>query len=135
MEIYMTIIDFLIFGFLLVIPILLLVVLKKLNTKYWVSYYFLFGLIFSGIIIYFFAWWSYQSNCFLLDYYGYNINGINTNELFENVLQENKERVQNLEKSIMGIGWPLKAMFGFIVYFPYLCIAFIVNKYTTMAKK
>jgi len=38
------------------------------------------------------------------------------------------ERVWNIENSMMGIGWPLKAIFGFIIFIPYLCVVFIVSK-------
>jgi hypothetical protein len=134
MEIFIAIIDFLILGLLLVIPILLLFLLGKLNTNYYSIYYFLIGLLLAGVIIYFFAWWSYQSNCFLLEYYGYNINGLNETELFEKVLPENKERVINIEKSIMGIGWTLKAIFGFVVFFPYLCLISIINRFLEKSK-
>ena len=49
------------------------------------------------------------------------------NESYENVLPQNIQKVKKIEKSVMGIGWTLKAMFGFIMYIPYLLAVFIVR--------
>ena len=50
---------------------------------------------------------------------------MNHNEFYENVSSENMEKVKSLETSIMGIGWPLKAIFGFVIFLPYLIFVYI----------
>ena len=64
----------------------------------------------------------------LLAHYGYNIGAMNETERYGQVAAENLERVRSLETSVMGIGWTLKAMMGYIVYIPYLLIVYFVSK-------
>ena len=128
METLIAIIDFLVLGIIIVTPILILIILKKSNLRSYVIFYFLIGIILSGLIICLFAWWTDISNSILLKHYGYNVLGMNTTELYKNVMPSDLERVWNIENSMMGIGWPLKAIFGFIIFIPYLCVVFIVSK-------
>lgn len=72
-----------------------------------------------------FAWWSHESDLILLKHYGYNIDGMSESDFFGNVLPENMDKVKRLEISIMGIGWPLKAIFGFVMTIPYLAIVYL----------
>jgi len=71
-----------------------------------------------------FAWWSHESDLILLKHYGYNIDGMNETEFYGNVSPENMEQVNRLVTSVMGIGWPLKAMFGFVMTIPYLIFVY-----------
>ena len=128
METLIAIIDFFILGIIIATPILLLTILKKSNHRSYSIIYFLIGIILSGLIIWLFAWWTDISNSILLKHYGYNVLGMNTTELYKNVMPADLERVRNIENSVMGIGWPLKAIFGFIIFIPYLCVVFIVSK-------
>ncbi|GAB1418445.1 hypothetical protein MASR2M12_12590 [Bacteroidales bacterium] len=77
-----------------------------------------------GILMMIFAWWSYKSDLILLKHYGYNIDGMNDTEFYGNVSPENMEQVRSLETSIMGIGWPLKAIFGYLIFIPYLIFVY-----------
>ncbi len=129
METLITIIDFLILGLIIISPIILLIVLEKTNIKYSNIYYFFIGLFISGGLIYFFAWWTDKSSFILLEHYGYKIYGINETESYKNVLPQNIERVKELKNSIMGISWVLKAIFGFIIFIPYLLIIYVANKF------
>lgn len=128
METLIAIIDFFILGIIIATPILLLTILKKSNHRSYSIIYFLIGIILSGLIIWLFAWWTDISNSILLKHYGYNVLGMNTTELYKNVMPADLERVRNIENSVMGIGWPLKAIFGFIIFIPYLCVVFIGSK-------
>lgn len=125
MEIFIRVIDFLFFIIIIAIPFLVFIMLRKLNGRKQTIYYFLTGIILSSFLVYFFAWWVDTSNIILLKYYGYNLQGINTPESYENVLPQNIQKVKNIEKSVMGIGWTLKAMLGFIMYISYLLVIFI----------
>ena len=77
-----------------------------------------------GILMMIFALWSYKSDLILLKHYGYNIDGMNDTEFYGNVSPENMEQVRSLETSIMGIGWPLKAIFGYLIFIPYLIFVY-----------
>ena len=118
METLIAIIDFFILGIIIATPILLLTILKKSNHRSYSIIYFMIGIILSGLIIWLFAWWTDISNSILLKHYGCNVLGINTTELYKNVMPSDLERVWNIENSMMGIGWPLKAIFGFIIFIP-----------------
>jgi len=124
-ETLITISNFLILGLIIIAPILILIILKKLKTKRTVIIYSLIGLSVLGILLLFFAWWSHESNLILLRHYGYNIDGMCETEFFGNVLPENMDKVKRLETSIMGIGWPVKAIFGFVMTIPYLIFVYI----------
>lgn len=121
MEIFITITNFILFGLILIFPVFILRRLKK-NVLF---NYSLISLLILGILIVVFAWWSHKSDLILLNNLGYNIDGMNHNEFYGNVSSENMEKVKNLETSIMGIGWPLKAIFGFIIFIPYLIFVYI----------
>jgi hypothetical protein len=73
-----------------------------------------------AFLISIFAAWEDFSNLILLNHYGYSIDGMN----YEDVLPENRERVDTLVTSLMGIGWPLKVMFGFVITIPYMIFVY-----------
>jgi len=125
METFIMIVSFLILGLIVASPILLLVVLKKLNIRFYAVYYFLIGLFLMGGMMYIFAWWGYKSDNMLLEHYGYNMDAMNETERYGNVLPENIKRVKEIEISVMGIGYPLKSIFGFITFIPYLLVVYI----------
>lgn len=83
----------------------------------------------SILITIFLAWWSYYSDMYLLKYYGYDFDGLGHNEIYRHVTSKNMPIVKELETSIMGIGWQLKAIFGSAIYLPYVFILIaIINK-------
>lgn len=106
-------------------PILILQKIK--NQKYKFLWYILITTIITALIMILFAWWTDKSNLILLKYYGYNIDGINEDEFYGNVSKNNIESVRELVRSMMGIGWPLKAIFGFIYFYTYLIIVYIIS--------
>jgi len=127
MEIFTTIISFLILGLIIIAPIILLVILKRLKVSKVLIFYSLIGLILLGLLMLVFAWWGHNSNLILLEHYGYNMDGWNDIEQYGSVSPENLERVKVLEISVLGIGWPLKAMFGFVTFIPYLIVVYIAK--------
>ncbi|MEQ8241865.1 hypothetical protein [Fulvivirga sp.] len=125
MEILITIVSFLFLGGLLISPFLILYALNRKNTKYKFIAYLAFGILVTATITFTFAWWADTSNEILLTHYGYNFDAIDDTELYEKVTQENIERVKSLEISMMGIGWPLRAIMTYEYYSPYLLIIFL----------
>jgi hypothetical protein len=120
METLITISNFLILGLIISSPILLLRFLKKKSRKRIALKFFLIGLFLMALLIFVYAVWANISNLILLNHYGYSVDGMN----YENVLAENREIVDRLVTNIMGIGWPLKAMFGFVMTIPYLIFVY-----------
>ena len=129
MEIITKIIPFILLIVLIVSPSFIICKLNKLNVKYNFVLYLISVMFSTFVVILFFAWWSHYSNKILLSHYGYNFNSMNDAERFENVNVENLKRVKNLEISIMGIGWPLKAIMSYIIYSPYPLIVYIITSF------
>ena len=125
METIIKIADLLILGLIISTPILLLLILEKLNTKRTFLVYLLIGLFVLGILIFTFSWWCDKSNMMLLRNYGYNIDGMNDIEIYGNVSPNDLEQIKRLETSIMGIGWQLKALFGYVYVIPYLLFIYL----------
>lgn len=125
METLLTISNFLILGLILAVPILILIILKKKNVGHTLIIYFPASLLILAILTLVLAWWLHASDLILLKHYGYNIDGINEAGFYRNVSPENMDKVKNLEISIMGIGWPAKAIFGYITFVPYLIFVYI----------
>lgn len=74
------------------------------------------------------AWWSYFSCEILLSHYGYDFElTMHHTERLKNVSPENLDKVKLLNQKRMGIGWPLKAIFGVIIYTPYLLIVYLLT--------
>jgi len=85
-----------------------------------------------------FAWWADYSNILLLKHYNgyvYNPDSGGFQIEYDNVLPENLERVKRLEISVMGIGWPLKAIMSFVFYSPYLLIVYGVGQLIRRVKR
>lgn len=125
MEILITTSFFLILGLMIVFPIILLIILKKFRTKRIFIIYALVSLFILGLLTLIFAWWADKSDMILLEHYGYNDYAENNTERFQNVAQENLERVKQLEESMMGVGWPLHAILVFPYIILYLTIVYL----------
>lgn len=112
---------------LLISPFLIIWRLNRLHCRFRFIIYLTIGIITTATIVLTFAWWVYTSDQMLLKHYGYNFDGMNDIERFGKISPENMERVKNLEMSMMGIGWPLKAIMTYVFYFPYLFIVYLVT--------
>jgi hypothetical protein len=62
-----------------------------------------------------------------MSHYGYNLNSIGHAESFRNVSPEQIEKVKSLETGMIGIGWPLKALFTYVLFIPYLFIIYLLG--------
>jgi hypothetical protein len=135
MEIITTIIDFILLIGLISIPILIIWRLNKVNIKYKFIAYLTIGIVITAVITLTFAWWADTSDRMLLAHYGYNIDGMNETEFYGQVSPENMERVKSLERSMMGIGWPLKAYMTYVVYSPYILMVYFASQLIRKARK
>jgi hypothetical protein len=129
MEIIITTISLLIFVGLLLSPIVIFKLVNNANNKLKFITYLAMGLFATAIISLIFGWWNDTSTIILLEHYnGYHINpDSNSGQVYyDAVLPENMERVKALETSHMGIGWPLKSIFLFVLFSPYLLIVYFL---------
>ena len=135
MEIICITISFILLIALIVSPLFLIKKLNKLNVKYNFIVYLISAIIITSILTLVLGWWAHFSNKLLLSHYGYNFDAMNDNERFKNVSTENLDRVKIFEISMMGIGWPLKAIMSYLVYSPYLLIVYIVSFFYAKRKR
>jgi hypothetical protein len=135
MEILTTILSIILLGGLIISPFLILHRLKGRNVKYKFIVYLTVGVLITATITLIFAWWTDISNEILLSHYGYDFDAMNDIERFTNVTEENMKRVKNLEISIMGLGWPLKAIMTYVFYFPYLLLVYLITYILKKYKK
>lgn len=56
-------------------------------------------------------------------------------DFYSNVSVENMNKVKSLETSIMGIGWPVKAIFSYVTFIPYLICVYIGKGLIERVKK
>ena len=136
METLTTIISFLLLLGLIAVPIILFVAIKKwYRLKFDFMAYLILGLILTAGIMWTFAWWADYSDQLLMSHYGYDFDAMNDIERFQNVENENLEKVKQLEIGYFGIGWPLKAIMTFVFYSPYLLIVYIIGQFIKRKKK
>ena len=135
MEALVSTISFLLLIGLISVPILLFLVIKKSHRlKFHFVTYLISAVILTAVIMWIFAWWSDYSNQLLLSHYGYDFNAINETERFQNIAEENFERVKEFEIGYFGIGWTSKAIISFAFYFPYLLTIYPIGQYLMKLK-
>lgn len=127
MENITAIVSFIFIIGLIINPIVIIWRLKKQNKKHSLLSYLVIGILATATINFGFSWWADTSDRILLAQYGYNSDGMNETEFYGKVTPENIKRVKELETSISGIGWPLKAMMTFFFYLPYLLIIYLIS--------
>ena len=86
--------------------------------------YLVVGVLIASVIIWIGAWWGHYSTKLLMSHYGYDFEAMNKTDSFKNVSLNNLERVKNLKKDYLGVGWPFKAIVGLIMYSPYLLLVY-----------
>lgn len=124
MEITVSAITYLVFIGLIVCPFFLKNRIEKLQTKNNFLIYLVTIIFASFLMTTVFAWWVNYSDTLLLNYYGYNFDGMNEKEFYRNVAAKDLKRVKELEASISGIGWPAKVMLLSPFSFLYMLTAY-----------
>lgn len=128
MEILITISNIFLIIFYLFITFKLLNKINNLKIKYPILLHFIHITLSFTIFSFFIAWWSHFSVEIVMYSYGYNFYGYDSTEYYKNVKPENLEKVKKIKEKIMGIGWPLVAIFRFVFFYPFaLIIYFIIN--------
>ncbi|WP_416768234.1 hypothetical protein ACM66T_07520 [Sulfurimonas sp. ST-25] len=65
------------------------------------------------------TYWPHFYTDFRLELMGFNFDATSDAERVRNVLPELQEKAKALYWSNMGIGWPLQAIFGMVLFAPY----------------
>ncbi|WP_224997086.1 hypothetical protein [Cesiribacter sp. SM1] len=129
MKFLTTTISIILFLGLISSPIILFLRMQKWKgLKYGFLSYMIIALIITAGITWIFAWWAHYSDQLLLSHYGYDFDAMNDTERFSKVADENMDRVKRLEMGYFGIGWPLKAIMTFMIYSPYLLLAYPIGQ-------
>ncbi len=130
MVLLITLSSLLIFGLIIFTPFLILKILNKRKSRAKGFKFFAIGTFILLLLMTSFAAWNDYSDMILLKHYGYDFYELHvTGHEFDNVLPENREEVKSLIRSVSGIGWPLKAIFGYVYILPYLLLVFIIGKF------
>jgi len=109
----------------ILVPILTFIQLKKRNrNKNDFMNYLVVGVLIVSVILLIGSWWGHYSTKLLMSHYGYDFEAMNKTDSFKNVSLNNLERVKNLKKDYLGVGWPFKAIVGLIMYSPYLLLVY-----------
>lgn len=126
MNFLITIVSVILLCGLIILPVLILYGVNKRGVKYSFIAYLVLGILITSVIMTIFSWWSVISDEMLLSYYEYDFEALNEMERFVNVKPENVERVKNIANALSGIGWPLRAIFSYVLYLPYLFIVYLI---------
>lgn len=124
-EIVKPLFSILFFLFILICPFLSLYFRSQMNHKYRTLLYVIISLILGVVFVFIFSWWNDYSNKLLMTFYGYNFDSMNDYEKYLNVKKENRDNVIQIEKTLMGIGWPLKAGIMYMFYLLYFFLIYL----------
>ena len=113
MEILGIVVHFALLAAIVVVPI---IVVSKGYDFLWTNIISLPIICFLLVLM---AYWPYFYTDFRLELMGFNFDGMSEAERVRNVLPELREEAKELYWSNMGIGWPLKAIFGIVLFTPY----------------
>lgn len=124
MEPFRDILTLLLGIILLTYPLLFIPFLRKITDA---MIFVVVTAMFSGILCLILFWWDDFSTWELMEYYGWNSDGMSDLEYFQNVADCDRERVQKLWNHNMGVGWPVKAFFCYIVILPFQWLLSVVE--------
>jgi len=124
MEALVIAINLILFCLIVISPIYLLIRLKRRNREGVFAKYILLGVLLLALLAIIFSWWGDESNAILLSHYGYDFEGWTEALRLRNVAGENLAKVKMLYQSSVGIGWPVKAIFAFVMLSPYLLVVY-----------
>ncbi|MBQ8020289.1 MAG: hypothetical protein IJ263_07805, partial [Paludibacteraceae bacterium] len=70
-----------------------------------------------------------QCKSLLMEYYGYDLDGMSESECYRNVEPGDRVMVEGMSSHIMGIGWPLRAVFAYVIIIPFQIILSFIEYY------
>ena len=76
-------------------------------------------IIVDGVLLLVYFGMDDYSTKWLMEYYGYDLDGMSESECYRNVELGDRGMVEGMSSHIMGIGWPLRAMFAYVIIIPF----------------
>ena len=86
-------------------------------------------IIMDGILLLVYLGWDDYSTKWLMEYYGYDFDGMSESECYRNVKPSDRVMVEGMLTHIMGIGWPLRAMFAYVLLIPFQIVISFIEYY------
>ena len=86
-------------------------------------------IIVDGVLLLVYLGWDDYSTKWLMEYYGYNFDGMCERECYQNVKPSDRVMVEGMLTHIMGIGWPLRAVFAYVIIIPFQIILSFIEYY------
>ena len=119
MKSFIDCINFIFIVFVVIYPIFIVPFIKD---KKYLMILILSYFIVDGIFLLMFFGMDDYSTKWLMEYYGYNLDGMSESECYRNVELGDRVMVEGMLSHIMGIGWPLRAVFAYVLIIPFQII-------------
>lgn len=117
---------FIVFVFVVIYPIFIVPFIK--DKKYLVILILAFIIVDGVLLLVYFGWDDYSTK-WLMEYYGYDLDGMSESECYRNVEPGDRVMVEGMSSHIMGIGWPLRAVFAYVLIIPFQIILSFIEYY------
>ena len=126
MKSFIDCINFIFIVFVVIYPIFIVPFIKD---KKYLMILILSYFIVDGIFLLMFFGMDDYSTKWLMEYYGYNLDGMSESECYRNVELGDRVMVEGMLSHIMGIGWPLRAVFAYVIIIPFQIILSFIEYY------
>lgn len=119
MKSFIDCISFIFIVFVVIYPIFIVPFIK--DKKYLMSLILAFFIVDGILLLMFFGMDDYSTK-WLMEYYGYDLDGMSESECYRNVKPGDRVMEEGMLSHIMGIGWPLRAVFAYVLIIPFQII-------------
>ena len=126
MKSFIDCISFIFIVFVVIYPIFIVPFIK--DKKYLVILILAFIIVDGVLLLVYFGWDDYSTK-WLMEYYGYDLDGMSESECYRNVEPGDRVMVEGMSSHIMGIGWPLRAVFAYVLIIPFQIILSFIEYY------
>ncbi|MBR6112459.1 MAG: hypothetical protein IKQ08_10985 [Paludibacteraceae bacterium] len=126
MKSFIDCINFIFIVFVVIYPIFIVPFIK--DKKYLVILILAFIIVDGVLLLVYFGWDDYSTK-WLMEYYGYDLDGMSESECYRNVEPGDRVMVEGMSSHIMGIGWPLRAVFAYVLIIPFQIILSFIEYY------
>ena len=132
MKSFIDCISFIFLVFVVIYPFFIVPFIK--DRKYLMILILAFFIVDGILLLMFFGMDDYSTK-WLMEYYGYDLDGMSESECYRNVEPGDRVMVEGMLSHIMGIGWPLRAVFAYVIIIPFQIILSFIEYYVIRHKK
>lgn len=126
MKSFIDCISFIFIALVVIYPFFIVPFIK--DKKYLVILILAFFIVDGVLLLVYFGWDDYSTK-WLMEYYGYDLDGMSESECYRNVKPDDRGMVEGMSSHIMGIGWPLRAVFAYVLIIPFQIILSFIEYY------